>query len=127
MSDKILKTDSLSERQLLRVAMEDFVVNAWKTFASDRKMDAKSAIEFLIWEYTNPKIENQMLESETGKKKYRILYSNASGANQRSVWLTTAIYMSVKEYAKNFPASTNRIVYSALIHGLKKHKYINIE
>jgi len=127
MSDKSQPSVNQTDRQLLRLAMEDFVFDAWKVFAEDRKMEAKAALEFLLWEYLSTEVSNQTVKYEKGKFTYRMLYTNAGKSKPRSVWLGTGVYKNVQEYADNFPASVNRVVYSALIHGLKKYDYLLIE
>ena len=123
-SNKAKKKKQL-DRQYLQIPMEDWAMQKWEELAKIRGFTYKKAlIEALIEEYIQEKASFQFHSGNP--PKYIVAYIAALGAKHRSIWLSTDVYRQAEKFADSVPIKVNRVVYSALIHGLLKEKLIEI-
>lgn len=129
-----VKTESTSEqakkkkqldRQYLQIPMEEWTMQKWDELAKIRGFTYKKALlETLIEEYIQEKASFQFHSGNP--PKHIVAYIAAMGAKHRSIWLSTDVYRQAEKFADSVPIKVNRVVYSALIHGLINANLIEI-
>lgn len=113
------------DRQFLQIPMEEWTMQKWDELTKLRGFTYKKALlETLIEEYIQEKASFQF--HSDNPPKHVVAYISAMGAKHRSIWLSTDVYRQAEKFADSVPIKVNRVVYSALIHGLINANLIEI-